>query len=93
MRMGMGMGIGMGMSKGIVAGFAMIVIAIPVHAQNKSVDRAVAAWKNVRAISGSFEQTLLPGARKFQELGAKGAKELTEPAASETQPRDVLKRA
>ena len=42
---------------------------------------------------GSFEQTLLPGARKFAELGAKGAKELTEPAAIETTPRDVIKRA
>ena len=31
--------------------------------------------------------------RADSELGAKGAKELTEPAASETQPRDVLKRA
>lgn len=42
---------------------------------------------------GSFEQTLLPGGRKFAELGAKGAKDLTEPAAVETAPRDVIKRA
>ena len=42
---------------------------------------------------GSFEQTLLPGARKLSELGAKGAKELAEPGATETTPRDVLKRA
>ncbi len=27
-------------------------------AQNKPVDRAVAAWKNIRTISGTFEQTL-----------------------------------
>ena len=26
--------------------------------QNKAIDRAVAAWKNVRTISGTFEQTL-----------------------------------
>jgi DNA recombination protein RmuC len=51
------------------------------------------ASKAYNAAVGSFEQTLLPGARKFQELGAKGAKELTEPAPAETQPRDVLKRA
>ncbi|MSU45695.1 MAG: DNA recombination protein RmuC [Lacunisphaera sp.] len=42
---------------------------------------------------GSFEQTLLPGARKFSELGAKGVKELADPAPTETTPRDVLKRA
>ncbi len=51
------------------------------------------ASKAYNAAVGSFEQTLLPGARKFSELGAKGAKELAEPAATETQPRDVLKRA
>jgi DNA recombination protein RmuC len=42
---------------------------------------------------GSFEQTLLPGARKFSELGAKGAKELSSPASLEATPRDVIKRA
>ncbi|HET7535257.1 MAG TPA: DNA recombination protein RmuC, partial [Candidatus Didemnitutus sp.] len=51
------------------------------------------ASKAYNSAVGSFEQTLLPGARKFSELGAKGAKELAEPAAVETQPRDVLKRA
>ena len=51
------------------------------------------ANKAYNAAVGSFEQTLLPGARKFSELGAKGAKELVEPAAAETTPRDVLKRA
>jgi DNA recombination protein RmuC len=42
---------------------------------------------------GSFEQTLVPGARKFSELGAKGAKTLAEPKLAETAPRDVVKRA
>lgn len=42
---------------------------------------------------GSFEQALLPGARKFSELGAKGTKELAEPAPIEATPRDVIKRA
>jgi DNA recombination protein RmuC len=51
------------------------------------------ANKAYNAAVGSFEQTLLPGARKFSELGAKGAKELAEPAPVETTPRDVLKRA
>lgn len=51
------------------------------------------ANKAYNAAVGSFEQTLLPGARKLSELGAKGAKELSEPAPAETTPRDVIKRA
>jgi DNA recombination protein RmuC len=50
---------------------------------NKAFNRAV----------GSFEQTLLPGARKFAELGAKGAKTLEEPKLVELAPREVVKRA
>ncbi|MEY4387004.1 MAG: recombination protein RmuC [Verrucomicrobiota bacterium] len=50
---------------------------------NKAYNKAV----------GSFEQTLLPGARKFSELGAKGAKNLEEPKLVETAPRDVAKRS
>jgi len=51
------------------------------------------ASKAYNTAVGSFEQTLLPGARKFSELGAKGVKELAEPAPVEATPRDVLKRA
>jgi DNA recombination protein RmuC len=51
------------------------------------------ASKAYNSAVGSFEQTLLPGARKFSELGAKGVKELPAPGAVETTPRDVLKRA
>ncbi len=51
------------------------------------------ANKAYNSAVGSFEQTLLPGARKLSELGAKGAKDLTPPAAAETTPRDVIKRA
>ena len=51
------------------------------------------ASKAYNSAVGSFESTLLPGARKFVELGAKGAKELAEPAPSETTPREVAKRA
>ena len=48
MRMGVGMGVGL----------AMGVLPISLQAQNKSVDKAVAAWKNVKSMSGTFEQTL-----------------------------------
>jgi DNA recombination protein RmuC len=51
------------------------------------------ASKAYNSAVGSFEQTLLPGARKFAELGAKGTKDLTDPTPTETTPRDVLKRA
>lgn len=50
---------------------------------NKAFNKAV----------GSFEQTLLPGARKFSELGAKGTKDLEDPQPVETSPRDLAKRA
>jgi DNA recombination protein RmuC len=51
------------------------------------------ASKAYNSAVGSFEQTLLPGARKFSELGAKGVKDLPAPGPVETTPRDVLKRA
>ncbi|MDB6113743.1 MAG: rmuC [Lacunisphaera sp.] len=51
------------------------------------------ASKSYNSAVGAFEGTLLPGARKFVELGAKGAKELPAPSHAETTPRDVLKRA
>jgi len=41
---------------------------------------------------GSLERSLVPGARKFAELGAKGAKELPELGPVEAEPRDVTKR-
>jgi outer membrane lipoprotein carrier protein len=40
---------------GLLLGAAM---AVPCSAQNKAVDRAVSAWKNVKSFSGTFEQTL-----------------------------------
>jgi len=42
---------------------------------------------------GSFEGTVLPGARKFAELGAKGTKDLEQPAAIETAAREITKRS
>lgn len=52
-----------------------------------------AATRSYNAAVGSFEGTVLPGARKFAELGAKGSKELPEIGPAETVPREVTKRA
>lgn len=49
MRMGMGMGVA------LAIGFTMPSAA---SGQSKAVDKAVAAWKNVKSLSGTFEQTL-----------------------------------
>lgn len=51
------------------------------------------ASKSYNAAIGSFEGTLLPGARKFVELGAKGAKDLPAPPVVETAVRDLTRRA
>jgi DNA recombination protein RmuC len=51
------------------------------------------ANRSYNSAVGSFEQTLLPGARKFAELGAKGTKDLADPTPVEAIPREVLKRA
>ena len=51
------------------------------------------ATKSYNAAVGSLEGALIPGARKFAELGAKGSKELPEIGPVETTPRDVTKRA
>ena len=50
------------------------------------------AVKGYNAAVGSFEQTLVPGARRFAELGAKGAKELEVPAAVESGIRTIVKK-
>jgi DNA recombination protein RmuC len=51
-----------------------------------------AAVRGYNSAVGSFESTLLPGARRFAELGAKGTKELAPPAAVETSAREVVKK-
>jgi DNA recombination protein RmuC len=52
-----------------------------------------AAVKHFNAAVGSFEQALVPGARRFAELGAKGAKELEIPERVELEVREVAKRS
>jgi DNA recombination protein RmuC len=52
-----------------------------------------AAVKGYNSAVGSFETSLLPGGRKFAELGAKGNKELNAPASVETGVREISKRA
>ncbi|HEY4988157.1 MAG TPA: DNA recombination protein RmuC [Opitutaceae bacterium] len=50
------------------------------------------AVKHLNAAIGSFEQRLVPGARKFIELGAKGAKELESPERIDVEVREVTRR-
>jgi DNA recombination protein RmuC len=52
-----------------------------------------AASKAFNKAAGSFEASLLPGARKFEELGAKGIKDLELPETIETAAREITKRA
>ncbi len=51
-----------------------------------------AASKGYNQAVGSFASGLLPGARRFAELGAKGTKDLALPTVVETAPREVTKR-
>ena len=51
------------------------------------------ATRSYNAAVGSFEQMLIPGARKLAELGARGARELNSISTVETAARDVVKRS
>ena len=51
-----------------------------------------AAVKSYNSAVGSFEATLIPGARKLADLGARGAKQLESPEPVDTAAREVLKR-
>jgi DNA recombination protein RmuC len=51
-----------------------------------------AAVKGYNAAIGTFEQSVLPGARRFAELGAKGAKDLRAPEPADVAAREVAKR-
>jgi len=51
------------------------------------------ATKAYNAAIGSFENTVLPGARRFDELGARGSKSLPELDGLDTAPRELTKRS
>ena len=51
------------------------------------------ATRSYNAAVGSFESALLPGARKFTELGARGAKDLPAPTPLDSTPRDITRRS
>jgi DNA recombination protein RmuC len=51
------------------------------------------ATKSYNAAVGSLEGSLIPGARKLSELGAKGAKNLPEIGPVEIAPRDLTRRS
>ena len=51
-----------------------------------------AAVKNFNSAIGSFEQNILPSARRFAELGAKGNKELEDPERVELEVREIAKK-
>jgi len=51
------------------------------------------AVRGFNSAIGSFEQTLLPGARRFAELGAKGSKDLEAPERVETEVREISKKS
>jgi DNA recombination protein RmuC len=68
-----------------VAGFAEYLGKV-----GAALDNAV---KGYNSAVGSFEQTLLPGARRFAELGARGSKELKDPENVDTALRAVEKKS
>lgn len=48
--------------------------------------------KTYNAAIGALEGSVFPGARRFAELGAKGAKDLSEPLPIETAVREIMRR-
>lgn len=51
------------------------------------------AVRSYNGAVGSFESSLLPSARRFHDLGARGARELASPGVVDTTARDVSKRS
>ncbi|WP_404420829.1 DNA recombination protein RmuC [Nibricoccus sp. IMCC34717] len=51
------------------------------------------AMKGYNSAVGSFESSLLPGGRRFAELGAKGTKTLEAPNPVENNPREIVRKS
>ncbi len=68
----------------------IVVFGEHLEKAGRGLEQATAAYN--KAV-GSFEGSLLPGARKFTELGARGAKELPDLAGVETGVRDLTRRS
>jgi DNA recombination protein RmuC len=68
----------------------MVTFADNLEKVGRALDTAL---KGYNSAVGSFEASVLPGARRFAELGARGARELAAPNTVDTTPRDVTKRA
>ncbi len=68
----------------------IVVFSEHLERAGRGLEQATAAYN--KAV-GSFEGSLLPGARKFTELGARGAKELPALPGIETTVRDLARRS
>ena len=68
----------------------IVVFGEHLERAGRGLEQATGAYN--KAV-GSFEGSLLPGARKFTELGSRGAKELPEPGTIDTAVRDVTRRS
>ena len=68
----------------------IVVFAEHLDKAGRNLETATRAYN---AAVGSFEGSILPGARKFTELGARGAKELPDLAGVETTVRDLTRRS
>ncbi len=68
----------------------IVVFGEHLEKAGRGLEQATAAYN--RAV-GSFEGSLLPGARKFTELGARGAKDLPALPGVETTVRDLTRRS
>lgn len=68
----------------------IVTFAEHLEKMQRGLEQATGAFN--KAV-GSFESSLLPGARKFTELGARGAKELPALPGVDTAVRDLTRRA
>lgn len=67
----------------------IVTFADHLERTGRGLEQATRAYNSA---VGSFENSLLPGARRFTELGARGAKVLPEPPPVENAVRDIAKR-